>query len=613
MRNRIRIIPSSRIFLVFLLTLTAVRFAHSEKDYHISRVHIQARLHPDGGMDIVESRTYRFSESFRYAFYTLPLTEEITLQDIRVLENDKPYILTESGEPGSYRIDETSDGIKITWFFIAEDESKTFDLRFRVNRAVKRYADVAVFYYKFIGTGWSKPSRDVRLTLVPPQPLAPARISEWLHGPLWAESRIEPDGSIIAWCESLPRRTFLEIRALYPLELFPDAAERPGFVRPSILEEETRWAEEANQERRRIIQRQKQREERAAVGKWLMAGLGLAGLLGWWQLFKKYGRRPRIPEPAKISPGIPEDLPPALMGYLIHHKEISGGALVGTLFDLARRGFLSMRQEDEAKKALFGGKKIKTQYFWDLNRANWENPSAELSPYENSLIRFLFDELAEGRDTLDIKTIQKKQTKFMKFFQEWKKEVKRSGETREWFDRESDRGLLYSLGLSGILLILTILSIFYFGLWAVLLGGATLILFILSFFIPHRTEKGARLALQWKALKRYLQQYHYRGAENRSVLERIDDYFIYGVVFGLSTKVVKELAAFLPPEQHAAYIPWYVYHGTGTGGFSPDMFAASFSSMIATTTSAMSSASGAGGGASSGGGGGAGGSGGGAG
>ena len=91
----------------------------------------------------------------------------------------------------------------------------------------------------------------------------------------------------------------------------------------------------------------------------------------------------------------------------------------------------------------------------------------------------------------------------------------------------------------------------------------------------------------------------YRAVDHTVLLERIDDYFIYGVVLGMSTKIFKEMAGFIPGEELQKYVPWYIGHA----GFSSAAFGEAFSTMIATTTSAMSTAAGTGGGASAGGGG----------
>ena len=190
----------------------------------------------------------------------------------------------------------------------------------------------------------------------------------------------------------------------------------------------------------------------------------------------------------------------------------------------------------------------------------------------------------------------------MKFFQGWRKTVKRAGDEKDWFDAESFRGMWYSLALTALMLAGTITAMFYYGPWTAILGGCMLLVLTLSFLIPHRTEEGERLAQNWKALKRYLLRYHYRTADASMLMDRLDEYFIYGVVLGMTTRITKELAALVPADRAAHIIPWYAYHGS-SAGFSPDAFATSFGAMVASTTAAMSSAAGVGGGASAGGGG----------
>ena len=607
----LRAIPKSlSLFICFIVVLTFVSNALADKEYRIDDVYIEARLQEDGSADILESRTYRFTEGeFRYAFQTFPATGQVSYEGFQVSEDELDYQRSESESPGTYSVRQGESHIEVRWFFRAEEESRTFSLHYKINDAVLLYDDAAVFYFQFIGDEWPKRQDNIELRVIPPESILPSDLNAWLHGPLWGEYRIESDGSITAWCQRLPRRSYFEIRALYPIGLFNRAQRRSALVRQVIMDQEAEWAEEANRMREEDVRKFEAQKERWELGKWIMLGITLVGIYLWSQIYRKYGKKPTLPELPKIASDIPDNSPPAFVGYLLNDRQIYGGALVGTLFALARREILAMRQEEEERK--IGG--TKTMYFWDLKREKWNADKSKLSNYENDLINFFFNELAEGEDTIDVKTIQKKQTKFMKFFQEWKKDVKEEAKEKGWWDEESIKGLKKSLALSGILIAVTIPSAFLFGPWAVILGTYACIVLVLSLIIPHRTQEGERLAQHWKALKRYMNKYEFRTADSNLILRQIDRYFVYGVVLGLQKKVFKELAAFLPADNHARYIPWYVFHETSSGGFSPDAFASSFSTMIATTTSAMSSASGAGGGASVGGGGGAGGGGGGAG
>ena len=591
------------IFITLFLLFPFQSFA--AKTYHIIQVNIDAQLHPDGSMDILESRTFQFDGQFSFVFRTLPSSAPVTFDDFRISENGKMYRRSESQEPGTYRITQNSDGIEVRWFFHANNESRTFDFFYRVKDAIQRYKDSSVLYYKFISEEWDHPSGYVRLRLKPPAPVSKNRINEWLHAPLWAESRIEDDGTILAWCENLPAFQYFEIRTLYPSELFSETAEQPGYIRSKIMSAEARWAEKANRQRKMARQKVAAREKRESQGRWIVIILSVLGLFGTCSLYKKYAKRPDLPPPVQISSEIPEQTPPALVGYLLGNREVYGGAMVSTMLDLARREFLALREERVEKKKLFGGTRLTPEYFWDLKREFWQNNTSELKPFEYDLIAFIFDELASGTDSISLKDIKKRQSKFQKFFQQWKKDVKEVGEQKGWFDKSSIRGMYYVLAIGVGMMLLTGAAAYFYGIWAVILGVSAAVVFVSSFIIPHRTLEGEMIARKWKALKRYLKKYHYRTESQSTLLPRINDYFVYGLVLGLGQNIFKELAGLIPAEAHHTYIPWYIYHGTGTGTFIPDAFASAFSSMIATTSSAMSTASGAGGGASAGGGGGA--------
>jgi uncharacterized membrane protein len=321
---------------------------------------------------------------------------------------------------------------------------------------------------------------------------------------------------------------------------------------------------------------------------------------------------PSVPGLPKMTSEIPEKTPPAIVDYLLNSRQVSVGSLIGTLLDLAARGFARLREERVEKKSLWGGMKEKAEYHWDLDRPYWRDHRGDLLAYENSLLEFIFDDLADGQDSISLEDVKKKRSEFRKFFSRWRKAVTEQAEKRQWFNRKSIRGFHYSLALGGVMMALGALSAFLFGIWGIGLlvaGGAIM---MLSLLIPHRTAQGETYARQWMAVRRYLKAFEFRKADRSDLLAQISDYLVYGVVLGLSTKIYEQLASLLPEGQQSTYVAWYVYSG-GRGGFSPAAFGSAFSSMIQTATSSMSTASGAGGGASAGGGGGAGSGGGGAG
>jgi uncharacterized membrane protein len=606
-------IPMLLLVLAAVTTLLLPVTGAFAKSYRVSGVDIDARLKPNGDMDVVESRTYDFDGSFSFAYREIPIDGPVEFVDFKVSEGGRAYRLSDSGEPGTFTVERSGGKMVVTWYYRARSETRTFDLGYRARGAVRRHNDVALLYIKFIGEDWDIPQYNVGLTVRPPAGLIAGDIRHWLHGPLWASSRIQPDGTIIAECEVLPRNTFLEIRGLYPLAAFEGAPVEDGSVREQIMAEEARWAQEANEKREMAIERAAERKKRGEKGRNIGIGIGALGLAVWWGIFKTFRNKPTVPRTPGMTSEIPDDTPPALVSYLLYSRRIGGAALVATLLDLGRRGIINLREERVEKNRFWGGKKTQSEYHWDLDRAGWDSQTASMTEYENSLIAFLFNNIAGGADTVPIETIKKKRSDVIKFFRKWKKSVEKAGKQRSWFDERSIHGGYISLALGAGLMLLTALLVFLFGPWGLISAGAGLVVLLLSLAIPHRTAEGETRARQWQAVQKYLKTHEFRNTDRQHVLHQISEYLVYGVVLGLAEKYYKELAAYIPEGEHRNYVPWYVYHGRGSGQFSPDAFGQAFSSMIATTTSTMSSASGTGGGASGGGGGGAGGGGGGAG
>jgi uncharacterized membrane protein len=583
------------------------------KSYYISQLDVTAQLHPDGSMEVTESRTYGFEGSFSFAYRDLPTAGPVVYGDFGVSENGRPYRLSDTQDAGTYTVTKSAGRIRVTWYYRAEDEARTFDFHYRAQDAVKRYQDAAVLYFKFLDDEWTLPQHNITITLRPPIEIHRDRINEWVHGPLWAESRIRTDGTIMIYCRRLPANEYLEIRALYPPDLFGATTPRMENVRSEIMAAEARWAEEANREREQASRDLEARARRAEIGKYLIGAVCAIGVALWVWLYRAFRRRPDIGRTPGISSEIPEQTPPALLDYLLNFRRISAGALVGTMLDLARRGLVKLREEQVEKRKVFGGTKLESEYYWDLDRAYLAAHEGELADYESALLRFIFDDLAEGGDSISLDAMKKKRRDFVEFFRAWTKQVEAHAKRKGWFDLRSIRGFYISLIVGIAILVLAIPAGFLVGTWAaalIVVGGAIL---VLSFIIPHRTAEGEQKAVHWKAVQRYLKKYEFRSADRSSLLEQISDYLVYGVVLGLSTKIYEELASYMPEGRQAAFVPWYVYAGGGRGGFSPAAFGQAFSSMVATATSSMSTAAGTGGGASAGGGGGAGSGGGGAG
>lgn len=559
-------------------------------------------------MQVTEHRTFQFKGKFSYSYRSFP-KDRVRYRDIVVSEAGTAYQESDSEEPGTYRIIDRGSKLEVRWYYSARSEQRTFTINYNVKKLVECGEDAAVLYYKFIGDDWSKSQQHVLITVLPPDPLEKAEVNAWLHGPLWGEYRIEKNGTISAWCDNFPVNTFFEIRALYPLEAFPKAVENAGLNRADIMTAEARWVERANQKRVDAVESLERRVQREQFGYPLAVVLGFIGLFGVYYLYNRYGRRPELPErkPEFLSE-IPSEDPPALISYLVNNEMISGSALVSTLFDLASRGYLEMKEGTKVKPKFWGGTREVPVYHWVLDRAKLrENPPKYA--FERSALVFLFTEISGGSDTLDVDDLKSESSKMMKFFSKWKKEVAEEGKSRDWINQESKKGMYWGIALTGILFLISMAGVFFFGKGMLLSAGVSIILFFLSLIIPHNTAQGAMLKNRWKALRKFLKKGRYKlGRETEN---NIGSYFVYGSALGLMKKDFEEMADFFPTSTMQHHLFWY--HSSNPEGFSGEAFSSGFSAMVATASSSMSTATGTGGGASGGGGGGAGGGGGGAG
>lgn len=610
--------PAILPLLVLLAACLSSQQALADKSYRMDDVTISADLASDGSMSVSEARTYRFRGRFKHAYRTFRLDDRIEYEDFRVSEDGQAFELSDSREPGTYTVTVDDGEVEVRWYYRAHNEARTFTIDYRVDGAVKRHDDAAVLYYKFVGEGFRKSTGNLSITVNPPEPVSQWDVQQWAHGPLWGHSATSDGGVVTATCENLPRKQFFELRILYPVDLFADAPEIPSYVVGEILREEKAWAEAADRKREEARADAAALKERQKIGAWALPLLVV--LAGWWfvLIVRRYGARPSVPEVPSSSGEIPDDLPPAMVGYLLNSRNVPPSTLMATLMDLASRGFLEFREEHELGKGFMGKEKWTTRHFWVLDRTHFADQAHGLTSYEEMLIRFVFEELPQepstdpDRTIVDQAAFKQKKSKVRSFFRKWSAEVKESAKAHDFFDQDSFKGRNQGMMLGSGLLVLSLVLIPVFQVQVLITGIAAVAMVLGSIGIVHPTRKGMIQIRQWKSLRSYLKDRGFASDPSQRVLDLIGPYFIYGVALGLNKKQLDLLGGVIPADRGGMIMPWYHPH-VGAGASPGSSFGSSFSAAVASVNSAMSSSTGAGGGASGGGGGGAGGGGGGAG
>ncbi|RMF59399.1 MAG: DUF2207 domain-containing protein, partial [Calditrichaeota bacterium] len=553
------------------------------KRYSLERVVVVAQIRPDGSLDVQESRTYRFRGRFSWADYRLDLSKVGVVREFVLREGEEIYRLGENQTPGSYVLRQDDDAFYVKWFYRARNERRTFTLSYTVTDAVWVYQDAAEFYYQFVGRGNPQKIGAAEVRLALPVPADSSRVKIWAHGPLWGEIRFE-HGKIAMHVSPLPAQTFWEARVLFPSDWVPAvSSRRAGEISERVMAEERELAERANQARRAARARLKVKRANEKLALRLSFVLAGVGFLVWLGLYRRFGQGFSVPYHNKIDSTPPEDLHPTLASYLLFQKQLTGGAMMATLLQLAQRGLLKIEQSDQTRRKRFSW--TRPSFSLTVNRSLWQEQKENLLDFENELLSFLFEELSGGGDTLEMRDFRKNRTRLMRWFRGWKKLVQRHVAQPYW-DKESVKGTAVAAAVSGLIAILGILMVFVLGATGAVAIAGGVVLLGLSFVILRYTPETKLLRLRLRAFQRYLKKYHFRQADRTSLLENIQTYLVFAVALGAGSRALKELLSLVPQDRQDVIFPWFVSHAAYA---SPAEFAHAVSSLVSVATSTVSS------------------------
>lgn len=596
------------IVLLFAVGINPIAALAASKRYSIDQIRIEAEILPDGSLFIKETRSYTFRGNFRWADYSLPLKNLGTITDFELTENEIAYRLGSNEEPGTYQYSLNEEKFHVKWFYRAKNETRTFTLKYRVLDAVTVYNDVAELYYKFVSEKNEKSIGIVEVLVKFPYAADTSRVRAWAHGPLHGQLAFE-NGNIRLWANPLPRRNWWEVRTIFPPDWVPAANKRSDeFKREQIMSEERLLVAESNAQRLKQVEKREFQQKYKNDAFQTSVFLAVIGLVGLIVLFNRYGKSHEVPFHSKFASDIPSEVTPAIASYVYFSGQIGAGALVSTMLDLARRGFLKIEEKLQEKKSIFG-KSHRIKYTVKLVPEAFTQNKNELAVYEQDMIQFLFQNLAAGNHEIQLDEIKDSHQQVAKWFGKWKKMIKNEWGNKPFYDRSSIKGTVIAVIISLLIVVLGIGMIIYFGNPGIISIVAGVILLGLSLIILRYTREVKLLRAKLIALKQYLSKYHFRrDAVNLS--SSFEKFLIYGVALGISSKVMKGLLTAIPEWQSTGYLAWYAgIMGDG----SPAAFADAVTSMVSAASTTMGTAAGIGGGASAGGGAGAGGASGGAG
>ena len=305
--------------------------------------------------------------------------------------------------------------------------------------------------------------------------------------------------------------------------------------------------------------------------------------------------------PVQYAP--PDGMRPGQVGTLV--DEVANPLdVTATIVDLAVRGYL--RIEEIPKRWLFG------KPDWWMTKL--KDADEDLLSYERLLLDGLFEDTtdaspADGRPTVKLSNLKRKFSDRLRKVQDalYDDAVK-----RKWFagrpdkvrDRWQTRGWIAAVAGGGLIWLLAAKT--HFGLLAIPVALAGLVLVFAAKRMPRRSPKGTGMVRQIMGFRTYIATAEVEESRFAERANLFSQYLPFAIVFGLTEKWAK---AFADLEGNMPQTDWY----TGSRAFNVHSFSSTMDGFSVTTagtissTPASSGSSGFGGGGSSGGGGGGGG------
>lgn len=627
-----------KLLIIFLFIATFILFSKmpvyagyqewNALDYDVT-------VNEDGSMDVVETwdvyidETNTLFKDFDLGYDNYEITNVKVTEMDRKIEHELKQIFVEQ-----YHVDDDSYyGLMIdnTTFEIAwnvgldnSSDNRIYKIYYTVENAVKIFNDCTELYWQFLSSENTMTGKNVTGTIRLPKAVSDIeKLRVWGHGDYTANITKNSKNEVAFDLSSLNSNKMLEVRVVTEENIYSKCINKynENYLE-EILEEEQKWADEANEEREAA------KKALAAAKLFLVVVVGVNIVIFIFFLSKRKQYK-AIGEELKAEYSYPKsdlkyfrDIPdednatPARAAYMYNFDKNSSyindkvsKIFSATILDLSLKGLIAFETD--------GGKDVK------ICRASNSNNSVVLSEDEEIIYDLLKDAML-GKDSITPKEFSKyasreyeivyaRLNRLGSIAQEYQTIAGKISEERIEISKKwtSKFGLFFALAM---------LSAFLMMILPVLPIGLGLLAHTCrknSLYVSILTEKGNEEVARWKGLKNYMDDYSM--LEDKLVPDIVlwEKYLVYATAFGISKKVISQLKV-VHPEMFVNtadntvrnYAYWNMVTTSSFGESSFDDFSKSLERVYSnarsaynTAHSSSSSGSGGGGGFSGGGGG----------
>ena len=583
-------------------------------DLYLNNLDFKAQIKTDGSMDVTETwnidvedtntlyKTFETDNS-KYSNITNVTVKEITDNQNKdfLKTNEWAYHV----QKGYYYGTNNQDGdFEIGWGVGLDDSSasKKYEISYTVENVISKYSDYAELYWQFVGKKFEVNAKKITGTIILPSNVnSKDEIKVWghtedLNGTIYATDLNKIEFEI----NNFRSGRYVEVRTLFPTNLITSSAKTRNIdILQTVIDEETKWADEANA----------RREREQLIGDIIIIGIIIANiLLVIFFIIKAIKYLKEMKNYKKYTPSIKleyyrnlpdEKATPGEAVFLLNNSFDEfvitdyGKVFSATLLDLTLKGFTEIRQ-DETKKD-----KVKIKVI-EKNTENLKSDEVQIYNFIKNIPSK--DEEITIKDIQ--KAISKSETKTKKLIEDThssvKKQLTNSGDfddvvKEQVYDKNMNKFLSY--------LVAGIFITMFSGFTLLIAGIACIIDCILCRKLANKvnvlTQKGIDEQEEWKGLKKYM--VNFSMLDKREVPELViwEKYLVFATAFGVADKVIKQLKLIYPNMDEMLDLNTYAYMNLMMNTNFSNSFSTAINSSISTV---YSSSSGGGGGFSGGGG-----------
>ena len=572
--------------LVFIFAFTIPVFAD---DLFITNWNVDSNLLENGNLEVSEDITFRFEDDYNGVFRDIILDNTDGMDNLQVYEVEGDNLISyelnpdaEVGDSNVYATSTQNNAILVQVFSPSEDEDKTFRFEYMINNVAIVHDDIGEFYYKYLGDENETFIESFTASLSLPE-FNQDEIDIFAHGPSHGTIEFRGNDQIILEIEDVESNNFIEARVLYPTSYTPLSNRSGNSDYQTIIDQEIVYQSGVEEEEAR---RESLRNNFNTISL-IVSGVG-ALLIGF--LYRLNRRNPKIFK--EMDDVVPEDLSPAELN-LFRNSTLTPRSITATIYDLARRGYLTIKDQNGQ------GKKL------NLIFTKTDRYSAGLLQHEDYFMDWIFNEIGDGKrsSTNEINTKRREASvSFNKNFHEWLKLVREDFSKRDYYDKSNRKiGVIISI-LGFIALVFGVVSIASGALYGIAVIVISLVVSIYGIIIASRlSDKGYIQKGLWDDFNKEIKSKDRRSREDIS-----DKDLVYAVAMDNSVEDINSYRSGYPMSYFPLYWGYFFMLNNNGGSRVDDSVGNSFYGSTGASSSTGPSFGG-GGGFSGGGGGGAGG------